>query len=173
MVWKAMTAAVFAGLVLMSPASAATITITPDSFDFGSVAVGDTTSHQFDVHTVGNPSEPFGSVSMPLIASLNPAFSVPSADNTCVGYGDCTITVHFSPTVAGLLSDTFLVVLFTPKFIPGFGSINAPVASFEVALSGTGISEVPLPAAFPLFATGLGVMGLLGWRRKRQTAAAA
>ena len=31
----------------------------------------------------------------------------------------------------------------------------------------------PLPAALPLFATGLGALGLLGWRRKRKTAAAA
>ena len=30
----------------------------------------------------------------------------------------------------------------------------------------------PLPAAFPLFATGLGMLGLLGWRRKRKNAAA-
>ena len=30
----------------------------------------------------------------------------------------------------------------------------------------------PLPAALPLFATGLGAMGLLGWRRKRKNAAA-
>jgi hypothetical protein len=29
----------------------------------------------------------------------------------------------------------------------------------------------PLPAALPLFATGLGAMGLLGWRRKRKNAA--
>ena len=28
-------------------------------------------------------------------------------------------------------------------------------------------SVIPLPAAIPLFATGLGVLGLLGWRRKR------
>jgi hypothetical protein len=33
-------------------------------------------------------------------------------------------------------------------------------------------SPAPLPAAFPLFATGLGVMGLLGWRRKRKATAA-
>ena len=32
--------------------------------------------------------------------------------------------------------------------------------------------ETPLPAALPLFATGLGALGLLGWRRKRKAAAA-
>jgi hypothetical protein len=32
----------------------------------------------------------------------------------------------------------------------------------------TQISETPLPAALPLFATGLGALGLLGWRRKRK-----
>ena len=35
------------------------------------------------------------------------------------------------------------------------------------------IEATPLPAALPLFATGLGVMGLLGWRRKRKNAIAA
>ena len=29
--------------------------------------------------------------------------------------------------------------------------------------------ETPLPAALPLFATGLGALGLLGWRRKRNS----
>ena len=30
--------------------------------------------------------------------------------------------------------------------------------------------SVPLPAALPLFATGLGALGLIGWRRKRKAA---
>jgi hypothetical protein len=34
-------------------------------------------------------------------------------------------------------------------------------------------STVPLPAALPLFATGLGGLGLLGWRRKRKAQAVA
>ena len=33
------------------------------------------------------------------------------------------------------------------------------------------ITDTPVPAALPLFATGLGAMGLLGWRRKRKNAA--
>jgi hypothetical protein len=34
-------------------------------------------------------------------------------------------------------------------------------------------SETPLPAALPLFATGIGGLGLLGWRRKRKAQAVA
>jgi hypothetical protein len=34
-------------------------------------------------------------------------------------------------------------------------------------------AATPLPAALPLFATGLGALGLLGWRRKRKAAALA
>jgi len=35
----------------------------------------------------------------------------------------------------------------------------------------TPVAQTPLPAALPLFATGLGALGLLGWRRKRKQAA--
>jgi len=44
--------------------------------------------------------------------------------------------------------------------------------TFDMAFSLNGESVVPLPAALPLFATGLGALGLLGWRRKRKSAAA-
>jgi PEP-CTERM motif-containing protein len=35
------------------------------------------------------------------------------------------------------------------------------------------VSSVPLPATLPLFATGLGALGLLGWRRKKRAAPSA
>jgi hypothetical protein len=34
-------------------------------------------------------------------------------------------------------------------------------------------NEIPVPAALPLFASGLGALGLLGWRRKRRAQAVA
>jgi hypothetical protein len=40
----------------------------------------------------------------------------------------------------------------------------------DTVLSGT-VPNVPLPAALPLFATGLSGLGLLGWRRKRKAQA--
>ena len=35
------------------------------------------------------------------------------------------------------------------------------------------LAETPLPAALPLFATGLGVIGIAGWRRRRKAGTAA
>jgi hypothetical protein len=39
--------------------------------------------------------------------------------------------------------------------------------------NGVPVVATPLPAALPLFATGLGALGLLGWRRKRKAQVAA
>ena len=44
---------------------------------------------------------------------------------------------------------------------------TAPTFNFTFSLTG---DVVPLPATLPLFATGLGALGLLGWRRKRNIA---
>ena len=41
--------------------------------------------------------------------------------------------------------------------------------TFAMRFSLTGVAT-PIPAALPLFATGLGALGLLGWRRKRRLA---
>ena len=80
-----------------------------------------------------------------------------------------------------------LATVLTPSDVLGPTSIPIASGSFEninhctvigcgavmfMPLTGSldtaGISATPLPAAMPLFATGLGAMGLFGWRRKRK-----
>jgi hypothetical protein len=69
---------------------------------------------------------------------------------------------------------------FSNNFIDiptGEGLNNVQIVFDETMSGGEGfnfdyglanVSDTPLPATFPLFATGLGAMGLFGWRRKRK-----
>jgi len=51
--------------------------------------------------------------------------------------------------------------------------VKTAVGSGDMALTSSELSQTPLPAALPLFAGGLGALGLLGWRRKKKAAASA
>ena len=58
--------------------------------------------------------------------------------------------------------------------VPITGSIVNGPSHTDVIYGITGdLVPTPLPAALPLFASGLGALGLLGWRRKRKSAALA
>lgn len=56
-------------------------------------------------------------------------------------------------------------------YFTGGGESGGDTSGFYSISVISGVAEVPLPTALPLFATGLGVLGLLGWRRKRKAAA--
>jgi hypothetical protein len=58
--------------------------------------------------------------------------------------------------------------LFKQSTTTSFNAIGGKTAVFDVTTATT-----PLPAALPLFATGIGGLGLLGWRRKRKALAVA
>ena len=53
-----------------------------------------------------------------------------------------------------------------------FSSFDIPSALALDDVTVTAVSATPLPAALPLFASGLGALGLFGWRRKRKNASA-
>ncbi len=48
-------------------------------------------------------------------------------------------------------------------------NVNGGDAEFRAVFNS--VSQVPVPAALPLFGTGLALMGFFGWRRKRKAAA--
>jgi hypothetical protein len=78
------------------------------------------------------------------------------------------VVTYSGDVIPGSIGNTLIFIvgdandnnLDTAAFIQGLGNA-AP------------LPETPLPAALPLFATGLGAMGLLGWRRKRKVASLA
>jgi hypothetical protein len=66
------------------------------------------------------------------------------------------------PSILDISTSSFAIFTGGPGTVDYTISISLPDGAYVT----------PLPAALPLFATGLGVLGLLGWRRKRNAAAA-
>jgi hypothetical protein len=73
-----------------------------------------------------------------------------------------SVTTSFAPTLANGLNDYFLYG--SPEGVVAFGNVVVPNGANSLT-----VSPVPLPGAFPLFATGLGALGLLARYRKRKT----
>jgi hypothetical protein len=80
-------------------------------------------------------------------------------------FGTASFIVQHTYAVDGTYGVTFTDV------VTGTVGGNASTQTF-VTTESVAITPTPLPAALPLFATGLGALGLLGWRRKRKNAAA-
>ena len=83
--------------------------------------------------------------------------------------GAITATCSFP---GGSVAGTDLCRWDAPAGQTRFGVAVQAVTGDEL-LTSVSTQVVPLPGALPLFATGLGLMGLLGWRRKRKAQAAA
>jgi hypothetical protein len=87
---------------------------------------------------------------MTLDSSYNPVFEAANGG---------TATSAFAALLAGLIAGETYINIHTMEF-PG-GEIRGI------------LTETPLPGALPLAATGFGLLGLFGWRRKRKAQAVA
>ena len=136
--------------------------------------------------TISPTNIQFGSgvdfVSTPLGASLTKSWTIPSGPLA----GTFTENLTTVDYIGRGAPNAVLVVL--QGLINGPGFLNATVflelnanqvggpdtsISWSATESSTNPVATPLPAALPLFATGLGAFGLLGWRRKRKASALA
>jgi hypothetical protein len=107
----------------------------------------------------------------------------PNADFTELAFRPNNVSLSLVDPNIGLLFESSLAnfnggSLFTAAITPVVGeslasvvncvNCSLPLAGGSLFASGTA-TATPLPAALPLFATGLGALGLLGWRRKRKS----
>ena len=96
----------------------------------------------------------------------------------CCGFDNTEATPFFLATTNSAFStyalSTPINVSGTAVFSPG----NCPTTfggcvEIDSVTGDATFTATPLPAALPLFATGIGGLGLLGWRRKRKAQAVA
>lgn len=99
-----------------------------------------------------------------LFSSTTATFTLSNGFTTTANTSNAT--TNFETQFLGFISTTpFDSITFSVPnvFITDQGSNTSYVVADVVTASAT-----PLPAALPLFASGLGGLGLLGWRRKRK-----
>ena len=119
--------------------------------------------------------------------SFSQTFTATQSGTAVLNWVDASRTNSGSPNTYTVLVNGTLVGTYNPTSSSFLAESSAPFSliagvSYIVTFQGTppdgadrtsfidnvSLTATPLPAAFPLFATGLGAMGLLGWRRKRK-----
>jgi len=158
----------------------------------------DTGLHAFTFNLVGDPTITFSNFSSPLFDVVGSTTNTVGAGVIHQdGFGDFEYALDYtggpggSNPYFGSLSFTISGANLTLASFAELSKGGDPSAFFSLdIISGTTgrtgavdcctgrstpfeVSTVPLPAALPLFAGGLGVMGVIGWRKRRKVAAAA
>lgn len=109
-----------------------------------------------------NANDPFGFFeSVQILDASNAALTGVITDIGGLISGDANTQQLLSLSLATLMVDSFYLQL---KFNASFTDYGRNTPEYLIAR----ISAVPLPAAFPLFGTGLGLLGFAAWRRRRK-----
>jgi hypothetical protein len=103
--------------------------------------------------------------------TYNNGNSDPTASQSWVTPTGGVAQMTYPWTTPGVIASGALWIWPSDSSSAGLSCGNCTV-DLQTVITYTGVSATPLPAALPLFASGLGAMGLLGWRRKRKNPAA-
>jgi hypothetical protein len=134
--------------------------------------LGDATDPPVTVQLYGYASDGVVSVSDAYQTNLIATASVPQYGDG-YGVGGTTYSINVTTLLASLViaDDQFAGFMFRLPVEPPFP--NQQMEQFRYPTLSIDFEPTPLPAALPLFASGLGALGVLGWRRKKKTKAAA
>jgi len=126
----------------------------------------------------------FSETSNSTVTLFGPSYTTLSLTNGTFTdtFGDGTLfgTLTATGTANGTTSTSVISLIFTGGTGAFAGDTGTETSNETLTIatsadtgSFTGtLTTTPLPAALPLFAGGLGALGLFGWRRKRKNAAA-
>jgi hypothetical protein len=126
------------------------------------------------IDTVSSPA--FTALSLPYEVFPTSGVSESTSNTFTVNAAGTSITSYDFEADSGssLVGWFFELTNAEDEFSNGFSPNTIDVISQAgTTFTPVAVGTTPLPAALPLFATGLGAMGLFGWRRKRKAAAIA
>jgi hypothetical protein len=149
----------------------------PTALDFGPVALNQSVTLPLNVSVNLNSFEP-GLIVNDLVASITGAnftfIADPSNVQPCFNLdGGCIYHITFTQrgtNMQGLFGIDYSFL--DPSSLDPSTVLVTDGVNLTASLA-SGTSATPLPAALPLFATGLGALGLLSWRRKKKAQAVA
>jgi hypothetical protein len=169
--------AAFVAVAGMAPEQASAVTLT-DGVEVIESFSAQTPTYQFDIDfTAGTPlyldmafgAAPGQQYDLQFLPPANGSLGdVPSS----LSYtGPQSVSLELEPTMnagymQGVLQMDVTLTNIASDPLGGFEISNSPI-TLDIP------AATPIPAALPLFATGLGGLGLFGWRRKRKAQAAA
>src|SRR4051812_13970474 len=121
-----------------------------------------------DYHAALFGSSPAGTA---LLVGSNPGPLVDLTDTTGLLTAGNTNGSTNTLSALNLASGTYYLRLF--GVIAGNSNINSLRTGLSGSLTAVAVAATPIPAVLPLFASALGLIGFMGWRRKVPLSAAA
>lgn len=166
--FKLLLAAAVMCFMTTSAHAVAFIPSAPYDLDFGEVSVGDTRTISWNFSWSLEDGESLDTSRSPLFTIRDrPELGYEATRNSCdSNVNNCFFDIKFTPSTLGPITLKNLV-----QFDLYMSSTETPVVTYSLDTTGVGIDPIPLPAAFPLLAGALSLLGLFGWRRKRMVVA--
>ena len=147
-----------------TPITPLSINVTPSGSD------ATTLNLTFTFNTLSVNSNQTSTVSFDYTVTPLPGFALSRGDEFYYGY-------LYSGTGTTSVNEFYSGILAFPDTAPLLQHDSIEASGGTGGVSGIHLEDswyvaaTPVPAALPLFATGLGALGLLGWRRKRKAIA--